>query len=80
MKFVIPGRREAANPESRSLLSRTSGFALRAPRNDGGGKMIPGELFIQDGEIELNAGRKTVILTVANSGDRPIQEIGRAHV
>ena len=35
--------------------------------------MIPGELFIQDGEIELNAGRSTVTLTVANSGDRPIQ-------
>jgi len=35
--------------------------------------MIPGELFIKDGEIELNAGRKTVMLTVANSGDRPIQ-------
>ena len=35
--------------------------------------MIPGELFINDGEIELNAGRKTVTLTVANSGDRPIQ-------
>ena len=35
--------------------------------------MIPGEFFIQDGEIELNAGRKTVKLTVANSGDRPIQ-------
>src|ERR1700710_1620229 len=35
--------------------------------------MIPGELFIQDGEIELNAARKTVTLTVANSGDRPIQ-------
>ena len=35
--------------------------------------MIPGELFIKDGEIELNAGRKTVTLTVANSGDRPIQ-------
>jgi urease subunit beta len=35
--------------------------------------MIPGELFIQDGEIELNAGRATVRLTVANSGDRPIQ-------
>ena len=35
--------------------------------------MIPGELFIQDGEIELNAGRRTVTLTVANSGDRPIQ-------
>jgi urease subunit beta len=35
--------------------------------------MIPGELFIQDGDITLNAGRKTVTLTVANSGDRPIQ-------
>jgi urease subunit beta len=35
--------------------------------------MIPGEYQIQDGEIELNAGRRTHRLTVANSGDRPIQ-------
>ena len=35
--------------------------------------MIPGELFIKDGEIELNAGRKTVSLNVTNTGDRPIQ-------
>ena len=35
--------------------------------------MIPGELFIKDGDIELNAGRKTATVTVANSGDRPIQ-------
>src|ERR1043165_724414 len=35
--------------------------------------MIPGETFIKDGEIALNAGRKTVTLTVANTGDRPIQ-------
>ena len=35
--------------------------------------MIPGEYQIADGEIELNAGRKTVTLTVANTGDRPIQ-------
>jgi urease subunit beta len=35
--------------------------------------MIPGEMFIQDGEIEINAGRKTVTLTVTNTGDRPIQ-------
>jgi urease subunit beta len=35
--------------------------------------MIPGELFIQDGEIEINKGRKTVALSVSNSGDRPIQ-------
>lgn len=35
--------------------------------------MIPGEFFFKDGEIELNAGRQTVTLTVANTGDRPIQ-------
>jgi urease subunit beta len=35
--------------------------------------MTPGELFIKDGEIELNAGRKTLTLTVSNTGDRPIQ-------
>jgi urease subunit beta len=35
--------------------------------------MIPGEFFVKDGTIELNAGRKTLTLTVANSGDRPIQ-------
>jgi urease subunit beta len=35
--------------------------------------MIPGELFIKDGEIELNAGRQAVTITVSNTGDRPIQ-------
>ncbi|MCP1623379.1 urease subunit beta [Pseudomonas nitroreducens] len=35
--------------------------------------MIPGEYDIQPGEIELNAGRRTLALRVANSGDRPIQ-------
>ena len=35
--------------------------------------MIPGEYQIQPGEIELNVGRRTLILGVANSGDRPIQ-------
>jgi urease subunit beta len=35
--------------------------------------MIPGEYFIDDGEIELNAGRATLTLKVANTGDRPIQ-------
>jgi len=35
--------------------------------------MIPGEFIIEDGEIELNAGRETRSLDVANSGDRPIQ-------
>ncbi len=35
--------------------------------------MIPGEYQIQPGEIELNVGRRTLILGGANSGDRPIQ-------
>jgi urease subunit beta len=35
--------------------------------------MIPGELKVAAGEIELNAGRKTVSIAVTNSGDRPIQ-------
>jgi urease subunit beta len=35
--------------------------------------MIPGEYFIKDGDIELNKGRRTVTLSVANAGDRPIQ-------
>jgi urease subunit beta len=35
--------------------------------------MIPGEIFPAPGTIELNAGQPTVTLTVANTGDRPIQ-------
>ncbi|HEY0522890.1 MAG TPA: urease subunit beta [Stellaceae bacterium] len=35
--------------------------------------MIPGEIVTAPGEIELNAGRGTVTLSVANTGDRPIQ-------
>jgi len=35
--------------------------------------MIPGEISVADGEIELNAGRKTLSLAITNSGDRPIQ-------
>ncbi|MGK7864305.1 urease subunit beta [Falsiroseomonas sp. E2-1-a4] len=35
--------------------------------------MIPGELFPAEGEIELNAGRPTTEIEVANTGDRPIQ-------
>ena len=35
--------------------------------------MIPGQMTVADGEIELNSGRQTVELTVANTGDRPVQ-------
>jgi urease subunit beta len=35
--------------------------------------MIPGEMKIEPGEIELNVGRRSVSMEVANTGDRPIQ-------
>ncbi len=35
--------------------------------------MIPGEMLIEDGDIELNVGRPTATVKVANSGDRPVQ-------
>ncbi len=35
--------------------------------------MIPGELMAVDGDVELNAGRDTVTVVVANRGDRPVQ-------
>ncbi len=35
--------------------------------------MIPGEVFPAEGDLELNAGRETVTLEVANTGDRPVQ-------
>jgi urease subunit beta len=35
--------------------------------------MIPGEYFLEDGDIVLNAGRRTVTVVVANAGDRPVQ-------
>ncbi|WP_028461137.1 urease subunit beta [Nitrosomonas cryotolerans] len=35
--------------------------------------MIPGEMIVKPGEIELNVGRKTKTIKVSNSGDRPIQ-------
>lgn len=35
--------------------------------------MIPGEILTAEGDIELNAGRETITLQVANTGDRPVQ-------
>ncbi len=35
--------------------------------------MIPGEILTADGDIELNAGREMLTVSVANTGDRPIQ-------
>ena len=35
--------------------------------------MTPGEMLVESGEIELNSGRQTLTLVVANTGDRPVQ-------
>jgi urease subunit beta len=35
--------------------------------------MVPGELFVADGDIELNQGRRSLTVSVENTGDRPIQ-------
>ena len=36
-------------------------------------RMIPGQVLVDDGEIEMNVGRKICKVTVANTGDRPVQ-------
>jgi urease subunit beta len=35
--------------------------------------MIPGEMFCEPGHIDINVGRKTLTVKVANTGDRPVQ-------
>ncbi|MDA7598894.1 urease subunit beta [Alphaproteobacteria bacterium] len=35
--------------------------------------MIPGEIIVADGDITLNEGREAITITVANTGDRPVQ-------
>ena len=42
--------------------------------------MIPGEMKIEAGEIELNAGRRSLTVEVANTGDRPIQVGSHYHI
>ena len=41
--------------------------------------MVPGEYFLQDGEVELNPGRPTARVRVENAGDRPIQIGSHTH-
>jgi urease subunit beta len=62
--------RERVDPAPNHSLPRVPG---REWVGEGKVAMIPGEIFTAPGEIEINAGRPTVTLTVANTGDRPIQ-------
>jgi urease subunit gamma/beta len=58
-------------PEAGQFRTPREGYPL--PPIDGESRSVPGEYWIADGEIELNAGRATVDLVVTNLGDRPIQ-------
>ena len=61
--------------DAKPPLTRLASLATSSAEGENYGVrvMVPGEMFVKDGEIELNADRKTVVLSVTNSGDRPIQ-------
>ena len=46
---------------------------MSAPSSANSQRFIPGQMFVEPGDIELNVGRKTLSIEVSNSGDRPIQ-------
>jgi urease subunit beta len=46
---------------------------MSSPSSSNNQRFIPGQMFVEPGDIELNAGRKTISIEVSNSGDRPIQ-------
>jgi urease subunit gamma/beta len=58
---------EATFPDGTKLVT------VHNPVRGATGKLVPGEVATQDGDIVLNEGRATVTITVSNTGDRPIQ-------
>ena len=80
-EMIVEIQVEATFPDGTKLVTVHEPIRWRCfvmERHSDGGEearsaMIPGEMFIKDGEIELNRGRKTVVLSVTNTGDRPIQ-------
>jgi len=62
---------EATFPDGTKLV--TVHDPILPSENSEAAAVVPGELIAAAGERELNAGRETLTLTVANSGDRPIQ-------
>ncbi|MDT0498526.1 urease subunit gamma [Algiphilus sp. W345] len=59
---------EATFPDGTKLVT------VHAPiRGDADGELVAGEVLTQDGDIILNADREAITLSVANSGDRPVQ-------
>ncbi len=80
--FFRVGNADGINARYGKLLDRADGYwytwrSALPPRAEAGGlegtRMIPGGIITKPSDSELNAGPKTVTLTVAKSGDRPIQ-------
>ncbi len=46
---------------------------MSTPSSANSQRFIPGQMFVEPGDIEFNVGRKTLLIEVSNSGDRPIQ-------
>jgi urease subunit gamma/beta len=65
---------EATFPDGTKLVTVHNPIRAKAGKaGKGKPKPVPGEIITRKGDIELNAGRATVTLKVANTGDRPIQ-------
>ena len=52
---------------------------MSTPSSANSQRFIPGQMFVEPGDIELNVGRKTLSIEVSNSGDRPIQICSHFH-
>ena len=59
--------------EPKKLDPRKLASKFAEPASTESQSFTPGELFTDPGEIEINVGRKTIAMVVANGGDRPIQ-------
>lgn len=46
---------------------------MSASSSTNSSRFIPGQMFIEPGDIEFNVGRQTLTIEVSNSGDRPVQ-------
>src|SRR5216684_250444 len=68
---LLEGAREGRSVQE--LMSWGATVLKRENVMEGVAPMIPGEMIVAPGEIELNRGRNTLTLAVTNSGDRPIQ-------
>ena len=75
-------KRSKAQSVSRSRVAKQASTPLRGPtvsRADSSVNIIPGEVILGEGDIVAFTGRQTAEITVANTGDRPIQVGSHCH-